>query len=67
MPIADPVIGLLISALILRITWDSWQVVRRVTANTAPADCPRRVRAATVAAGATDSNVATLRRLRRPR
>jgi cation diffusion facilitator family transporter len=27
-PIADPIIGLAISALILRITWQSWQTVR---------------------------------------
>jgi divalent metal cation (Fe/Co/Zn/Cd) transporter len=26
-PIADPIIGLLITALILHITWDSWQTV----------------------------------------
>jgi cation diffusion facilitator family transporter len=28
-PIADPIIGLLITALILRITWESWNTVRR--------------------------------------
>jgi divalent metal cation (Fe/Co/Zn/Cd) transporter len=28
-PIADPIIGLAISALILRITWESWSTVRR--------------------------------------
>jgi cation diffusion facilitator family transporter len=28
-PIADPIIGLLITALILRITWESWHTVRR--------------------------------------
>jgi cation diffusion facilitator family transporter len=28
-PIADPVIGLVITALILRITWESWQTVSR--------------------------------------
>lgn len=28
-PIADPLIGLAISAVILRITWDSWRTVRR--------------------------------------
>jgi cation diffusion facilitator family transporter len=27
-PVADPIIGLLITALILRITWDSWRTVR---------------------------------------
>jgi cation diffusion facilitator family transporter len=27
-PIADPLVGLLITALILRITWESWQTVR---------------------------------------
>ena len=27
-PIADPLIGLLITALILRITWESWTTVR---------------------------------------
>ena len=27
-PIADPIIGLVITALILRITWESWQTVR---------------------------------------
>ena len=27
-PIADPVLGLLITAMILRITWESWQTVR---------------------------------------
>ena len=28
MPIADPLIGLAITMVILRITWDSWRVVR---------------------------------------
>ena len=28
LPIADPVMGLVITALILRITWESWQTVR---------------------------------------
>ena len=28
-PIADPIIGMAISALILRITWESWSTVRR--------------------------------------
>lgn len=28
-PIADPVIGLLITGLIVRITWESWNTVRR--------------------------------------
>ena len=27
--VADAIIGLLIAALILRITWESWQTVRR--------------------------------------
>jgi divalent metal cation (Fe/Co/Zn/Cd) transporter len=27
-PVADPLIGLAISALILRITWHSWRTVR---------------------------------------
>jgi cation diffusion facilitator family transporter len=27
-PVADPIIGLLITALILRITWESWRTVR---------------------------------------
>jgi divalent metal cation (Fe/Co/Zn/Cd) transporter len=27
-PIADPLIGLAITALILRITWESWRTVR---------------------------------------
>ena len=27
-PVADPIIGLLITAVILRITWQSWQTVR---------------------------------------
>jgi divalent metal cation (Fe/Co/Zn/Cd) transporter len=27
-PIADPVIGLIITAVILKITWDSWHTVR---------------------------------------
>jgi cation diffusion facilitator family transporter len=27
-PVADPIIGLLITALILRITWESWNTVR---------------------------------------
>ncbi len=27
-PIADPIIGLLITALILQITWESWNTVR---------------------------------------
>ena len=26
-PIADPIIGLVITALILRITWQSWQTI----------------------------------------
>jgi divalent metal cation (Fe/Co/Zn/Cd) transporter len=26
-PIADPIVGLMITALILRITWESWQTV----------------------------------------
>jgi cation diffusion facilitator family transporter len=29
LPIADPIIGLLISALIFRTTWESWNTVRR--------------------------------------
>lgn len=29
LPIADPIIGLLITALILRATWQSWATVRR--------------------------------------
>ncbi|WP_051324800.1 cation diffusion facilitator family transporter [Candidatus Solirubrobacter pratensis] len=29
LPIADPLIGLAISVVILRITWDSWRTVRR--------------------------------------
>jgi cation diffusion facilitator family transporter len=29
LPIADPIIGLAICAMILRITWQSWQTVRR--------------------------------------
>jgi divalent metal cation (Fe/Co/Zn/Cd) transporter len=28
MPLADPVIGLGITAVILKITWDSWRTVR---------------------------------------
>lgn len=28
-PVADPIIGLVITALILRITWESWATVRR--------------------------------------
>jgi divalent metal cation (Fe/Co/Zn/Cd) transporter len=27
-PIADPIIGLVITLVILRITWDSWHTVR---------------------------------------
>jgi divalent metal cation (Fe/Co/Zn/Cd) transporter len=27
-PIADPIVGLLITALILRITWEGWNTVR---------------------------------------
>jgi divalent metal cation (Fe/Co/Zn/Cd) transporter len=27
-PIVDPIIGLVITALILRITWESWNTVR---------------------------------------
>jgi uncharacterized membrane protein YwzB len=27
-PIADPLIGLVISLVILRITWQSWQTIR---------------------------------------
>jgi cation diffusion facilitator family transporter len=30
-PVADPIIGLLITALILRITWESWNTVRGKT------------------------------------
>jgi divalent metal cation (Fe/Co/Zn/Cd) transporter len=29
LPIADPLIGLGITVVILRITWDSWRTVRR--------------------------------------
>jgi divalent metal cation (Fe/Co/Zn/Cd) transporter len=29
-PIADPVIGLVITVVILRITWESWHTVRAV-------------------------------------
>jgi cation diffusion facilitator family transporter len=35
-PIADPIIGLLITALILRITWESWQTVNRHGRQLAP-------------------------------
>jgi divalent metal cation (Fe/Co/Zn/Cd) transporter len=28
LPIADPLIGLAITAVILKITWDSWRTVR---------------------------------------
>jgi divalent metal cation (Fe/Co/Zn/Cd) transporter len=28
LPIADPIMGLVITGLILRITWESWQTVR---------------------------------------
>jgi divalent metal cation (Fe/Co/Zn/Cd) transporter len=28
LPIADPIIGLIIAVVTLRITWDSWQTVR---------------------------------------
>jgi divalent metal cation (Fe/Co/Zn/Cd) transporter len=28
LPIADPLIGLAITVVILRITWDSWRTVR---------------------------------------
>lgn len=35
-PIADPIIGLLITALILRITWESWQTVSRGARPLAP-------------------------------
>lgn len=28
LPIADPIIGLVITAMILRITWESWHAVR---------------------------------------
>ena len=30
-PVADPIIGLLITAVILKITWDSWWTVRART------------------------------------
>jgi divalent metal cation (Fe/Co/Zn/Cd) transporter len=29
LPVADPVIGLVITLVILKITWDSWHTVRR--------------------------------------
>ena len=32
LPIADPIIGLIITLVILRITWDSWHTVREVPA-----------------------------------
>ena len=28
-PIADPIVGLAITLIILKITWDSWQTVRK--------------------------------------
>jgi len=28
LPVADPIIGLLICGVILRITWQSWQTIR---------------------------------------
>jgi divalent metal cation (Fe/Co/Zn/Cd) transporter len=28
-PLADPIIGLVITLVILRITWESWHTVRR--------------------------------------
>lgn len=28
LPIADPIIGLVITAMILQITWESWHTVR---------------------------------------
>ena len=31
--VADPLIGLLITLVILKITWDSWRVVRHAPAN----------------------------------
>jgi len=30
-PIADPIIGLVITVVILKITWDSWRTVRAAT------------------------------------
>jgi divalent metal cation (Fe/Co/Zn/Cd) transporter len=42
-PVADPIIGLLITALILRITWESWETVNRGRGNQlAPAPHPGR-------------------------
>jgi cation diffusion facilitator family transporter len=35
-PVADPLIGLAITAVILRITWQSWQTVRRPPARRTP-------------------------------
>ncbi|HYU38872.1 MAG TPA: cation transporter [Acidimicrobiia bacterium] len=35
-PVADPVIGLAITAVILRITWQSWRTMNGVTSRTAP-------------------------------
>ena len=29
LPVADPIIGLVITAVILKITWDSWQTIYR--------------------------------------
>jgi len=33
LPIADPIIGLIITLVILRITWDSWHTVREAPVN----------------------------------
>jgi cation diffusion facilitator family transporter len=38
LPIADPLIGLVICIVILRITWQSWETVRGLT-STSPAGC----------------------------
>ena len=39
-PLADPILGLLITAMILRITWESWRTVRGHDAAPAPVQVP---------------------------
>jgi divalent metal cation (Fe/Co/Zn/Cd) transporter len=35
-PIADPLIGLAITFVLIKVTWDSWQIIRHDTAGYRP-------------------------------
>jgi divalent metal cation (Fe/Co/Zn/Cd) transporter len=47
-PVADPLVGLAITCLILKITWDSWRTIRHAEIDVAHVEIdvapPRRLR-----------------------